>query len=272
MRERSIKSVVGLLGAACALALAGTANAALVYSENFDSYANSVALSTAWNGGGGIMTSYTPAGASNAPLVTLPSQAAAFGNAMGYQNLPSTVNNDFTLEFNMISTAYGRAGKIVLTDSTGKQGYSLLWDSSGPTGGGGGFFKFFTVNRTTPISGWNDYTGFAATVFYPGSNAHPSTGVPVSIDGTTYGATPSSPVMADITVNWVKSTGTFTISEDGAVKQTLSDPNFNTFDRIYLTGNTSTVFDNITLSTVPEPTTLLGSLGLMSLWGLRRRR
>ena len=290
MRERSFKAMRGLLAAACAMALAGTANAAVVFQEDFNSYADAAAANAVWSSGvSSLGTSYTPAmrfssgtwsTVGTIPTITLPTQAAFFTNTFGYRTFSSTLNSDFTLSAGMISTTYSRLGRIMLMDSTGQDGYVLAWNASNTDQSAtGGYFTFSRFDRTTgPITTFFDVTGATVLVANLGNGSptyHPATGLDITLatvakTATVVGA--HDPALANVALSWVQATGVFTISVDGNVLGTQTDTTYNTFDRIYLTGQQA-IFDDISVVTVPEPT----AVSLLGLGGgfaalLRRKR
>lgn len=276
------------LAASALLAAAAAAPAAVVLQDDFSSYADNAAVQAAWNGSGiTLNNAYTPDirfsntdwSLSGTPQeITLPS-TAGFVNGVIWRPLSSTVTNDFSLRFKLISTTYSRTHKIAIMDASGLNGYAIAWNVQNVnqfTGKGAiAVYEYINaaVGTSTP----------AADVRLTASNlntGHWATGAEFTYEGTvaTYQGI-VNPVMADIELKWFKNEelasspgvkGVFRLYVDNVLKAEFADNSVSSFSRLYITGATHGVFDDIVVDAVPEPALLAPALigGFM----LRRTR
>jgi hypothetical protein len=145
--SRSRMACAGLVAGA-ALALQATPGfGAVVFSDDFNGYANVTELRAAWT-----KADVTTPNNSDVNLVTtfdvdnnttgtaglgtgvadqaLASNAMSLGNGVWYHTLDSAINGDWTLSTKMIHSAYTRSGGIGLMNGAGTQGYVLRWSSA----------------------------------------------------------------------------------------------------------------------------------------------
>ena len=119
---------------------------------------------------------------------------------------------------------------------------------------GGGTLIGSAVNSNHPV------TGYAVTAA--------STNVQ---DSATYSSTWSD--FMNVTLERTEATGQLRLLVNGSQVTQTTDTSFNQFSRIYVRGNTTSYFDEIVFSSVPEPSSIgFGMLGLLFLFRRKARR
>lgn len=171
---------------------------------------------------------------------SLPPPYAKLNNGTAYVNLNRVLTNDFILTVDALHTSYSRYLWVGIFNATGTQGYGFSWDSSGVTSyssGGGVTIKKFSVSNPTTDLTWNTLgTALGSTV---ASGHNP---------GNTSAAAISSP-FAQFKLTWSNDTHTLQLSVDGIVLSTVTDSSFTSFGRVYLSGNGSGLYDNLSVAT-----------------------
>jgi len=269
MNTRTIQSFL-LPAAMLALTVGSRADASIVaYSEDFN-YANDAALQSAWTDASGnaypffVESSFT-SGASGQTVNPLAgSPVALLNNDVVYDTLDVTVTEDWTLTFKALSTDYRRGQFIALMNAAGTQGYAVQWDTANVNQ-----FDGEGAVRLRKFDFASEWTAFGlpsgnTQIANFNNSGHPATGFEVlaAPDNDQANATYSTEFegFAEYELTWEKATGKLTLSLNDTVLGSTIDTDFDTFDRIYLRGNTNLVIDDIVVTTVPEP----GSLGLLA--------
>ncbi|MEM6331883.1 MAG: PEP-CTERM sorting domain-containing protein [Planctomycetota bacterium] len=254
-----------LPAAALALMAASPTDASIVaYSEDFN-YANNAELQAAWiDGDTGNpafqffrSTSFTSAAAGQTVDPVAGGPVARLANELVYDTLDQTVTEDWTLTFKALSTNYQRGQFVALMNADGTEGYALNWDTAQSTQfNGEGNVR---LRKLDFASSWSTFGVPANTVLATlNQSGHPATGFPYDQSTDTYSTEFAG--FAEFELSWEKATGTLTVSVNGNVLGSAVDTDFDTFDRIYLRGNTNLVVDDIIVTTIPEP----GSLSLLA--------
>ncbi|MFT3785848.1 MAG: PEP-CTERM sorting domain-containing protein [Tepidisphaeraceae bacterium] len=271
------------------MALSANADAALIVSDDFESYANTAALQAAWPGASALGTNFDP---TPAPLATQPNAVttnlARINNAVASRSFTAFTGVDWTLDLDVLSEAYARSQAFGLLDAAGVNGYLVRWNTTNvDQNSGRGLVVLYrrgdSANTVYAAANYNQYTGATGTATGAqlggtANSGHPVTGYPV----TALGATPSNADQATygswagfahMQLAYTASTKTLKLSVDGVQLLSQIDANYTTFGKIVLSGNTFGDFDNVTLNaavSVPEPATVVafGSAGLL----LARRR
>lgn len=256
----------------------------VVLSDDFNSYVDHSAVRAAWNGNNiTINTQYTPdirfSSASWSLVgtpqpITLPS-TAMFANEVVYRPLSQTVVEDFSVTIDVVSTVYQRTQRIGMMDATGLNGYAVAWNTQNVNQYSGkgtvGVYKY----ENAAISGNGTLIGSIT------ASGHWATGVEYAVDNNAEEATyvgPTDPIMATIRFTWSKDEeldsapgvkGVFRVYVNDELKVEVADSTFSSFDRLYLRGHANGVFDNVQVTTVPEPAA--GAAALSGLLLARRR-
>lgn len=210
----------------------------VVLDDNFEEYANTTAMLAVWNSSGSVS------------LATDDTNYLYSNNGLSNRALSQTVENDWTLNVKIGFTALQRSQQVLLLDSTGSKGYNFYF-SDGTDG-----TVTCRVTRVDSQIAWSTFIGTQVGNFaYSG-----------------YKWSDASPFM-DATITWEKDTGTLSVAVNATVVLSVQDTTYSSFDKIYLCGNTYGCFDNIVLTTVPEPVTvsllILGGIGISC---FRKRR
>lgn len=288
---------------AAALAIVGGAatsgSAAVVFSEDFEGYADTAALQAAWTtDAAGLALNDTGFDPAPTPLATVPqSTVTDLGrfNAkhFAYRSLPAIASDqDWTVTIDVISESYSRSNGFGLFDATGTNGYTVRWNTANPNNNSGRGVVSINEHGGAPIATTNDTTLYGTAISgtrqdgNSGNNYnsfHPATGYSVVTpaagqNDTTYDSTFNG--LVTFTLSYDASEGRLRLYSNGVDNAAPGTPlldvvdatpaNFS-FERFYLMGQ-SVNFDNVAVDVVPEP----GSLGLLFTGGLliaaRRRK
>jgi len=147
---------------------------------------------------------------------------------------------NWTLTCGITQTSYQRSQWFGLFTDDMRHGYLARWDSGqATTNGGNGTYSLYKYDSTTPLSTWD-----AA----PGSSLATKPGTQPAVSGTVANFSMSSSWNATTNVRQI----TLTVPNAGGTATTLvastPDTNPSVYTRIALSGNTSGVFSNLTLT------------------------
>ncbi len=254
----------------------------IVFSDAMD-YADNAAIQAAWaNAGTG---GNNPAVVSNLTFVPAPisgntpapvsQPAMSLANGVRFRELGTTLTNSWTLELKMLMSNYSRSQRVYLLNATGTEGYGLEWGSTNVNQNSGNGLVSIRKFSNNTYTNWDTFPQ-GALLGSTANSLHPVTGYAVThapdaiASNATYDSTWAG--MADIKLTWDSTTNVLTLYVDGDQRVQATDADFSSFSRIYLRGNTAGYFDEIKVSTIPEP----GAMGLITAAGgvvmLRRHR
>lgn len=264
MRSRKVR----LLSAGCrivaCLAVVGfamTGRAGVVFSDGMD-YANDAALRTVWTNlyannfiKTAVLYGPTPLAAQSGADVPASGKYMAMGNGVSSAELGTTITNDWSLTVKVLHRNYSRSQSFYLLDSTGSQGYGVVWGSGSVNQyDGNGVYTIRKFDNSTH-SDWGTFgTGGQSGSVLSGS--HPVTGYEVTAapssdqNSATYD-TSSWADFVTLRLDWSATSGALELYEDGTLVGQTTNTSFSSFSRIYLRGNTDGYFDDVEVS-VPD--------------------
>lgn len=140
------------------------------------------------------------------------------------------VSESWSLGFDARHSARSRALWAGVFNEAGTQGYGVLWDSAAS---GTGTVTIRKFDLTGPPQ-WSD-AGIALTS--PARSGHD----------------PTDPSMARLELTWDSELHLLTVNVDGIPRARVVDDSFSSFRNVYLRGNTSSFFDNVTLLSRTPP-------------------
>lgn len=172
----------------------------------------------------GRWTTVSGAGPSIANLTGISPPFLALNNSVIRTDLDRPVDGSWTLSFQARHSNRQRALWAGVFNGNGTEGYGVLWDSAANGTGVVTLRKF----DLTAEPGWTD----SGTVISPGTRSgHDPTG--------------ESP-LAQFELEWDAPTRILSLYVDGVLCGQVFDAGLHAFQRIYLRGNTTSYFDNIT--------------------------
>lgn len=285
--------------------LGASVNAAVVFSDNFNSYADTAALQAAWQQGTSTPGSNPTLGTSSTTppiyqftgtqpdklntLNPFTSNFMSLGNGVVYRDIGTTVTEDWTLNVSILTNQYSRSAYALLLDSTGTSGYGLLWNGTNINqNSGNGLVSIRKLNNASYTS-WETFNtavnaGLLGSALNPRGTGGTATGM---ITGYPLLAAPSTDQNAatydtdnwqgfvDYSLTWVAATGQLTLYANGVQISQVIDTANTSFSRVYLRGNSNALFDDVSVEAIPEPTVtaLVGlACGTGALLAWRRRR
>ncbi len=257
-----------------------------VFSDDMN-YADNTEIQAAWSNGLGapseVFTQLSFAPTPLSALTPTPASGTVMGlnNGIRYRSLDSTVTQDWTLSFLVLQSSYQRGQGVYLLDSTGSEGYGVIFDGSTVNSySGEGFLKIMKFDNST-YTDWGSF-GIGTQLVVGIESGHPVLGYAVTAapdadqNNASYD-TGNWQDMLEVTLTWESATGTLTAYAGGVESISTTDTDFSNFDRIYLRGNTKGYFDNLQVTVVPESSAtgwVLGGicLGLAGVATWKRRR
>jgi hypothetical protein len=160
-------------------------------------------------------------------LVAPPStNFVTLANGVIAANLSRTLTTDWTLSINVCQNAPSGWQTVSLFDAAGSQGYGFGWDSST---GGNGLVSIIKYGVTPPLQ-WNS----------------PCTTLTIPVDSG-HGIT--NPPFALFQLSWSAESSILTLSVDGVQKGSVVDTSCASFSRLFIGGNTSVWFANVSVTT-----------------------
>lgn len=221
-----------------AIAATGARAAVLVFDEPFN-YANTAALQAAWTNVNGTGLAL----GTNSFITTQP--YATTGNGLNSRSLSETVTQSWTLSFDVLQNGTAQRGTWVgLFNAAGTQGYGVLWDTTAnTTTNPNGQVSIRKFNLSSPISSWGENGTAISSTANPGHSIQ------------------AVAPMANFVFSWNQSTGALSLSVDGTAILSVIDTSFSSFSKIYVKGNQLQYYDNLIVSTVPEPSVAFLLLG-----------
>jgi hypothetical protein len=208
---------------------------------------------TGWSTGAAPMNGVWLVNTGTAPSIvtnnpTLSSSFISLNNGVIDANLSQTMTTGWTVTIDVSNTSYQRGQWVGVFNAAGTQGYGFVWDTNLATmAGSQGTVWITKFNVTDPSSLiFNVRTGVTqlTTPMQSGHNASNTTGAAIS------------PPFAHFQLNWIAETNTLTLSVDGVQVATCTDTSspYTTFSRVFLSGNTSGLFDNFSIKPLaPAP-------------------
>jgi hypothetical protein len=185
----------------------------------------------------------------NAPTLTTvgTDSAIKLANSTVYETLPSTITGDWSLNVKLESTTASRIQTVGLFDSTGTYGYCFSWSS----GSSASSLKMLVYDVSNTSGGYTTYTAGTTSNYV----ARTTTDYAVTASGTD--------ALHNVTFSWNSSAATLSLYFDGALLTTYKPSSsyiYDSFSRVYLSGNTSGVFSDVLVSdvagVVPEPSSI----------------
>lgn len=279
--HKSGRGVLGLVAVAVgAMASAGVAGADTIVLQDSMSYANEGDMNAAWAGPygtGGLATVFeTPIDGATDPTPAS-GESMRLGNGVVSRSLDQAVTEDWTVEMKMLVSDHQRGVSFWLLNSAGTRGYGFNWDTSNPdqpgSSQGAGYLSIRKFDNAAHAD-WGSFGGGIDLVTVSG--VHPIAGYAVTVatdnQGTSSFDTGAWLDFMDVKLTWEKDTGTLTLYANGSQVAQTTDQDFDSFDALYLRGNSFGYYDEITVSIVPEPAALgLSTLGAVALLGGRHR-
>lgn len=286
------------------------AKAVVVLSDNFNSYADNAAIQAAWALGTTTGSSnatlgtsstmpFVPTGTQSPALNTLAPMTSNFmslGNGVVYRNLSMTVTQDWTVDISILGATYSRSFYFLMLDSATNSGYGVWWNGANVNQNSANGSVSIRKLTNLDTSSYANFTGTGTggvqnTGTILGSFVNPRPTGDTTTTGMFIGypvtAAPSNAVDAatydtnnwmgyvDWSLTWSASTGQLSLYANGNLRSQVTDTTFSSFNRLYLKGGTNGLFDDITVTAVPEPSVaaLVGlACGTGSLVAWRRRR
>lgn len=239
-------------------ALIPAAEAEVIFGDSMN-YPNNANMRLVWlrsgTSGGQATFTTTFTGSTNTTTRTpASSPQMSLNNGLVFADLPSNVQDDFTLRFKMLNTSYSRISHLAIMDVTGRFGYGVHWDAQTPTTSGG--MGSVSLTRLSFGSTWvGTGTNYltSGTKLTTATSNHPATGYQVTgTSPVTYSS--SFQDFATFELAWTKATGVFTLKQDGFVILTFTDTTYKNFKRLYFAGNQTSFLDEVLLSSGTSPT------------------
>jgi len=138
-----------------------------------------------------------------------------------WRDLAETISDDFELTFDALHTGSQSLIWVAILNASGKQGYSVSWDSASASNwGGNGFLRVSKIDVASAAS---------LTTYYCGS---PLPNPSEMGSSHAYSQTPP----ARVTLSWNRKEGKLRVFMDGAFVGEKEDFSFNEFSRIYVGG------------------------------------
>jgi hypothetical protein len=267
---------------------ASTAHSAqIVFSDDMN-YESSAAMQAAWLPAFGVSGGANPALATNATFTptNISSQTPApasgafmsLANGARYRSLGGTLTGDWSLDVKMLHNSYTRYQSIFLLNEAGTEGYGLAWSGTNVDQNGGRGLVQIVKFSDFSYSDYNSFSG-GTTIGGSANSGQPVTGYTVT--GTPGGSAQNSATFdtsswadfLDLRLEWKATTRELTLYSEGVQVRQTTDTDFSEFSRVYVRGNTTTYFDSIVVTTVPEPGVLAFVIpGLLGVLRGRKRR
>jgi hypothetical protein len=214
----------------CTLALLASGLSLAAYEPAAYQVADPISY-TGWNTGPTPMNAFWPYAGGNAPAISTSGNDIRFtlNNGITGTPLAHPLTSGFDLTVDALHTSYSRLLWVGLFNDTGTQGYGLAWDSSlsGINGGMGVVsIRKFSSTGTPTYSNQGSLLGSAT------NSGHVATAFP----------------MARLRLTWDRDNSTLKLYVDGVLKQTVVDSSFTSFSRLYASGYTGSIFDNVAVA------------------------
>lgn len=290
--------------------LGTTANAEVVLSDDFNSYADTAALQAAWPNalttpgslpvlGTSATAPFQITGAQETKLNTLTPMTSNFmslGNGVVSHDLGVNLSTDWTVDISILGSTYARSFYFLMLDANTNSGYGVWWNGANVNQNSANgsvsirkltnlnFSTFATITATT-AGGVQETATILGAFTNPRADMSTTgmfTGYPVTatsgsdVNAATYNADGWMGYV-DWSLTWVAATGQLTLFANGNQRIQVTDNTFTNFNRIYLKGGTNGLFDDLVVSStvIPEPSALTlaalaGGTGALLAW--RRRR
>jgi hypothetical protein len=226
-----------------------------VFDENFSTYSNSTELRSAWTLLGGDTVNYWFLGVDTG--ITSDNRYGVLNNGLISRQLSQTVTSDWTLAFEGMINAPSRSAWVGLFDATGTHGYTIYMETNTNDNGRISIRKF---DLSSPLTDWTQQGTVIAGQSQFGA---------VSPDAI--GTLP----LTSITLNYISESATLQVYVDGTKLVEVTDSSFSSFSQIFIkggTGNSGFYIDNITVTTIPEPTSAGCVMGVVLIACLAFRR
>ncbi|WP_157447602.1 glycosyl hydrolase family 28-related protein [Chthoniobacter flavus] len=240
MKHHPSSLLFGCLLALCSFSLAQAQQQQSVSADGFNY--------TGWSTGTAPMNAVWSANTGNVPSIVTnnPSLSPSYislANGVIDANLSRTMTTDWTASINVLNTAYSRGQWVGVFNAAGTQGYGFVWgDNQATQFGSQGTVWITKYNVASPSSlTFNMSSGVTALT-------------PIVASGHNAGNTTSAAISAPFALfqlSWSAQTHTLTLFVDGVQKATYTDTTspYTTFSRIFLSGNTSGLFDSLSVTT-----------------------
>lgn len=162
----------------------------------------------------------------NSSLTSVP--YLALNNGVVRAEIGSTVTSNWTLRFKASHSTWQRALCASVLNAEGTKGYGVLWDSSTSSQANGEGYVSIRKFSLSDEPAWDD-TGTELTT--PTDSGHGALSTP----------------MAVIELSWEATSHTLYLRVNGMPIAQVTDASFGSFNRVYLRGNTTSYFDEVTL-------------------------
>ncbi len=207
---------------------------------NTTSYFDDVRLQTVFEDSMETLASWTSVGGASPALSSANSSLTsapylALNNGVARAEIGTTVTGNWTLRFKASHSTWQRALCASVLNAEGTTGYGVLWDSSTSSQANGEGYVSIRKFSLSGEPGWGD-TGTQLTT--PTDSGHGALSAP----------------MAVIELSRDAASSTLYLRVNGMPIAQATDTSFSNFSRVYLRGNTTSYFDDVTLLCDTPPT------------------
>jgi len=145
--------------AACAATTSSAAT--IVFSEDFESYADSAALRLAWTGSTTTAfnlnnTGYDPSPTPLATQTGVTNLGRFVSGQSAFKTIPTPIaaSTNFSAQVDVLAETYARSLGFAITNAAGTQGYIVQWNNAAVNNNSGrGLVSIAEYNSATPLSG-----------------------------------------------------------------------------------------------------------------------
>ncbi len=169
--------------------------------------------------------------------------AMQLGDGSVRAEVPQTVRGNWTLRLKAQHPAYNLGMHFGVLNQAGTQGYGVAWNASGATQWGGKGFVSLRRFDSTPAVG------------------EASSGVLLGATSNS-GHTVATAQLAEIELSWEAASRTLYLRVNGLPKAQVTDSTYSEFRRIYLVGDSGSIFDDVEFFTETPPTSAVISQAL----------
>jgi hypothetical protein len=202
---------------------------------------------TEWNTGSAPMTAVWSANTGRTASIvtnnpTLSSSYISLNNGVIGANLSREITTDWTVSIDVLNTAYSRGQWVGVFNAAGTQGYGFYWST--------GLADQFDSQGLVYLTKYDVAGPSALTINVTTGITKLTPPVPAGHNAGNTTTAAISPPFAHFQMSWTAETHTLTLSVDGVPKATYTDTSspYTTFSRVFLSGNTSGLFDNLSVT------------------------